>query len=103
MGCGGMSIDSRYSVDGREVSRTKGEIGYNSISIESSTNTSLMETDAPLMETCLAEIGEHPRAQKICEEVVEREMRQRQYPSYRSPFYTVPYTVSPYDRRYYGR
>jgi Lon protease-like protein len=88
VGCSGQSYHVQDVQNGRVVSETKGGIGWRAVDITTSTNDQLLET-------CLAELGAHPRAKAYCEEIVRLELvrRERQlggYTTYAPSYYASP-------------
>jgi hypothetical protein len=99
-GCG-MSVTSSRIVNGREISRTKTDVGY--ASVETTT-----EINDPMMERCLAELGAFPGVQEgervlTAEDICAREVlgefksRSRQIQVYSDPYLYSPYRY-PYRR-----
>lgn len=89
-GCG-MTVTSARIVNGREISQTKTVVGFDSV--ETTT-----ETNDPLMERCLAQVGAFPdvqdgertfTARELCAREVLRELERQdeQKRLYADPYY----------------
>jgi uncharacterized lipoprotein YajG len=89
-GCG-MTVTSAQVVSGREVSRTKTVVSFDSVE-------TTIETNDPLMERCLAQVGTFPDVQdgertftvrELCAREVLRELERqdRQKRLYADPYY----------------